>query len=86
MSIVKKSISLTSQQDEWIKAQMASGHYGNESEIVRELIRERQLQQQETPERIDAIRAKLIAAESSGFTEQSPQEILSEIKADLKID
>jgi Arc/MetJ-type ribon-helix-helix transcriptional regulator len=41
MAMVKKSISVTDQQDQWIKAQIQSGHFGNESEVVRELIRER---------------------------------------------
>jgi len=49
MPMVKKSISVTGQQDSWIKAQIKTGHYGNESEVVRELIRERQLRDQETP-------------------------------------
>jgi antitoxin ParD1/3/4 len=48
MAIVKKSISVTDQQDRWIKAQIQSGHFGNESEVVRELIRERQIREQET--------------------------------------
>lgn len=29
MSMVKKSISVTDQQSEWMKAQIATGHYGN---------------------------------------------------------
>jgi antitoxin ParD1/3/4 len=49
MPMVKKSISVTNQQDSWIKAQIKTGHYGNESVVVRELIRERQLRDQETP-------------------------------------
>jgi antitoxin ParD1/3/4 len=58
-----------------MKAQIATGHYGNESEVIRELIRERQMQQQETREDIAAIRAKLIEAEKSGFTDQSVDQI-----------
>ena len=83
MSMVKKSITLTDQQDIWIKAQIKMGHYGNESEVVRELIRERQLREQETNREIEAIRAKLINAERSGFTNQSATEILQEIKDGL---
>jgi antitoxin ParD1/3/4 len=75
MAMVKKSISVTDQQSGWMKAQIATGHYGNESEVIRELIRERQMQQQETREEIAAIRAKLIEAEKSGFTDQSVDQI-----------
>ncbi|MDH5427973.1 MAG: type II toxin-antitoxin system ParD family antitoxin [Nitrospirota bacterium] len=80
MPMVKKSISVTDRQDEWIKAQIASGHFGNESEVVRELIRERQIRQEETPEEMEAIRAKLIQAEKSGFSKKSVDEIWGEAR------
>jgi len=83
MAMVKKIITITEQQDGWIKAQIKTGHFGNESEVVRELIRERQLREQETASDIEAIRAKLVKAEESGFTDQSPEEILKEIKNGL---
>ena len=83
MSMVKKSITVTEQQDHWIKAQIKMGHYGNESEVVRELIRERQLREQETAREIEVIRAKLIKAEESGFTDQRPEDLLKEIKDGL---
>ena len=75
MSMVKKSISVTDQQDRWIKAQIRTGRYGNESEVVRELIRERQIRDQETPDEIEAIRAALIEGEKSGFSDLSVDEI-----------
>ena len=56
MPMVKKSISLTEQQDGWIKAQIKTGHYGNESEVVRDLIRQRQIREQARPVGIEAIR------------------------------
>jgi antitoxin ParD1/3/4 len=86
MAIVKKSISVTDQQNAWIKAQIETGRYGNESEVVRDLIRERQQREQDTPAAIEAIRFKLREAEAGGFTKQSAEEILAEIKAELKQD
>ncbi len=84
MSMVKKSISVTDQQDSWIKSQIAKGYYGNDSEVIRDLIRERQMaQHKETPSEINAIRRKIEAAEQSGFTRQSADEVLAEIKGDL---
>lgn len=83
MAMVKKSITVTDQQDSWIKAQIEMGHYGNESEVVRELIRERQLREQETTREIESIRAKLLKAEASGFTNQNSEEILTDIKNGL---
>jgi antitoxin ParD1/3/4 len=78
--MVKKSISVTNQQDSWIKAQIKTGHYGNESEVVRELIRERQLRDQETPAEIEAIRAALIEGEEGGFSDLTVDEIWKEAR------
>jgi antitoxin ParD1/3/4 len=75
MPMVKKSISVTDHQDSWIKSQIESGHYGNESEVVRELIRERQIREQESNAEIEAIRAALIEGEQSGFSDRSVDEI-----------
>lgn len=80
MPMVKKSISVTDQQDSWIKAQIKTGHYGNESEVVRELIRERQIREQETPAEIEAIRVALIAGEQSGFSNSTVNEIWEEAR------
>jgi len=80
MPMVKKSISVTDQQDGWIKAQIETGHFGNESEVVRELIRERQIREQETPAEIEAIRAALIEGEQSGFSDRSVDEIWKEAR------
>jgi antitoxin ParD1/3/4 len=82
--MVKKSISVTDQQNDWIKAQIESGHYGNESEVVRELIRERQLREQETQAEVEAIRAKLIEAEKGGFTDQTVDQIWQEARQPRK--
>jgi antitoxin ParD1/3/4 len=80
MPMVKKSISVTEQQDGWIKAQVETGHFGNESEVVRDLIRERQLRELETPEEIAAIRAALIEGENSGISTRSVDEIWEEAR------
>ncbi len=81
MAMVKKSISVTDRQDEWIKAQIATGHFGNESEVVRELIRERQIREEEPPAEIEAIRAALIKGEKSGLSKKSVDEIWAEARA-----
>ena len=73
--MIKKSISVTDQQDNWIKAQVATGHFGNESEVIRELIRERQIREQESSAQIAAIRVALIEGEKSGFSDLTPEDI-----------
>lgn len=89
MAMVKKSISVTDRQASWIKAQIETGRYGNESEIIRDLIRERKTKEQEASEEIQAIRAALVAAEESvaqeGYSRKSVDEIWEEAKAKYRM-
>ena len=62
MGTVRKTITLTDQQDNWVKAQIMAGHYTNDSEYIRDLIR----REQERSAQIEATRAALIEGESSG--------------------
>jgi len=62
MTTVRKTITLTDQQDAWVKSQIDAGHYTNDSEIIRDLIR----REQERSVEIEAIRAALVAGEESG--------------------
>lgn len=74
MGMVKKSISLTEQQEAWLKDQILSGHYGNESEILRDLIRQRMVREDE----IQTIREALIEGEKSGRSRKSVDDIWDE--------
>jgi antitoxin ParD1/3/4 len=62
MGTVRKTITLTEQQDNWVKAQIEAGNYTNDSEYIRDLIRREQERSAET----EAIRAALIEGEASG--------------------
>lgn len=62
MATVRKTITLTDKQDSWIKAQIDAGHYTNDSEYIRDLIR----REQERSAEIEAVRAALIEGEASG--------------------
>lgn len=61
MATVRKTITLTQQQDAWISAQIADGHYTNDSEVIRDLIR----REQERSFEIETIRLALIEGEQS---------------------
>ena len=82
MGMVKKSITVTDQQAAWIQAQLSSGHYASDSEVIREALRENELRMAE----IDVIRAKLIASESSGLSDLTPAQIRDTAKQRLKQD
>lgn len=62
MSTTRKTITVTDQQDNWIKAQIATGAFTNDSEYIRDLIRRDQASKAD----IEAIRAALIEGEESG--------------------
>ncbi len=82
MSLVKKSITVTDQQEQWIKAQIASGQYGNDSEYFRDLIRRDQEQNAKFQALKEAIREGL----DSGVTDKTVPEIMEEVEARLKAD
>jgi antitoxin ParD1/3/4 len=62
MSTKRKTITVTDQQNNWIKTRIAAGEFTNDSEYIRDLIRRDQTSQAD----IDAIRAALIEGEQSG--------------------
>lgn len=62
MGAIRKTITLTDQQDRWVKAQVDAGGYTNDSEFIRDLIR----REQERSAGLESIRAALIEGENSG--------------------
>ncbi len=65
MATVRKTITLTEQQNAWIAAQIAAGSYTNDSEAIRDLIR----REQERGAEVESIRQALIEGEQSGEPE-----------------
>ncbi len=65
MGAVRKTITLTEQQDAWIDAQIAAGFYTNDSEAIRDLIR----RERERSFEIETIRHALVEGEQSGEPE-----------------
>lgn len=59
---MRKTITLTEQQNAWIAAQITAGSYTNDSEAIRDLIR----REQERSATIENIRQALIEGEQSG--------------------
>ena len=62
MSMHRKTITLTEQQDDWVKGQIENGHFGNDSEYIRDLIR----RDQQAKERLAALRQALTDGELNG--------------------
>ena len=82
MPMIKKSITVTDQQEAWIQAQLATGNYATDSEVVREALREKQMRMREA----EQTRAALIEAEQSGFTTQSKEDMRQEFIDEMKRD
>ena len=74
----RQSISLTPPNDAWLKARVESEEFTSKSEVVNDLIRKAR--------EIEAIRARLMMAEQSGFTTQGRAGILAEIKEEARRD
>ena len=72
----RQSISLTDPSSEWLRQKVEiEGEYRSNSEAVNDLIRKAR--------EIEGIRAGLIQAELSGFTDQTREEIRAEIRIEL---
>ena len=80
MGTIKKSITVTSQHEKFIQAQLATGQYASDSEVIREALREKELRTAE----IDMLRVKLRASEQSGISDRTPKEIRNAAKEHLK--
>ncbi|WP_217874816.1 ribbon-helix-helix domain-containing protein [Pseudoalteromonas shioyasakiensis] len=65
-----------------MQAQLASGNYASDSELLRDLIRKEQMRASE----IEAIRMKLIEAEKSGLSDKSPNQMLASFKEEASKD
>ena len=76
MGTVRKTITLTDQQDAWISAQIDAGQYTNDSEAIRDLIRRAQQRGAE----IEAIRQALIEGEQSGEPERFDVDVFKQRK------
>ena len=82
MAMVKKSITVTDQQEQWIQAQLAAGHYASDSEVLRDLIRREQKRDVE----VQAIRAALMEGEASGISPLSADDIREGVLKRLRED
>ena len=82
MSMTRKTITITYKMDDWVKKQIDTGRYGNDSEYFRDLIRRDQARRQaelKLGEMIDA-------AEASGVSKRSASEVWADAERDATSD
>lgn len=82
MAVVRKTITLTEQQGDWVKTRIATGDFTNDSEYFRDLIR----RDQARAAQLETVRAALIEGEQSGISPRSADDILQAARAKLKAD
>lgn len=71
MTTVRKTITLTDTQSNWVKSRIARGDFTNDSEYFRDLIR----RDQERSAGLEQLRAALLEGEESGFSHRTLEEI-----------
>ena len=81
MGTTRKTITLTDQQDQWIKAQIDSGDFTNDSEYIRDLIRRDQ-----ESDKLRILKAAIQEGLAGGVSDRSVPQIMEEVEARLRAD
>ena len=71
MGTVRKTITVTEKQDDWIKEQISKGDFTNESEYIRSLIR----REQHNNSQLLNLKSKIDKGLKSGLSSKSVEEI-----------
>jgi len=82
MTTVRKTITVTDQQDQWIKARIAGGGFTNDSEYIRDLIR----RDQEQSTKYRALEAAIREGIESGVSDRTVPDIMQDVEARLRAD
>tara|TARA_B100000787_G_scaffold99734_1_gene73647 strand:+ start:333 stop:599 length:267 start_codon:yes stop_codon:yes gene_type:complete len=82
MATIRKTVTFTEQQDKWIKAQIKAGEYTNDSEYIRNLVRQDQINNA----KFLSLKTKLIDGIESGISNKSLPEIMQEVEARMQED
>ena len=82
MATIRKTVTFTEQQDKWIKAQIKAGEYTNDSEYIRNLVRQDQINNA----KFLSLKTKLIDGIESGISTKSLPEIMKEVEARMPED
>jgi antitoxin ParD1/3/4 len=79
MGTIRKTVTVTDQQDQWIKAQIEAGRFTNDSEYLRDLIR----RDQETS-RSNVLKQAVEEGLASGPSGRTVPQIMRDVEARLK--
>jgi len=82
MAIVRKTVTFTEQQNDWIKAQIASGDFTNDSEYLRNLVRK----DQEQNSKFLKLKAAIQEGIDSGISDMTIPQIWKEVEEKMRSD
>ncbi|WP_091954079.1 type II toxin-antitoxin system ParD family antitoxin [Polaribacter sp. Hel1_33_78] len=82
MATVRKTVTFTEQQDKWIKAQIEAGEYTNDSEYLRNFVR----QDQASNAKYLSLKSKIMEGLESCISNQSLPEIMKEVEIRMRKD
>ncbi len=74
MATIRKTITLTDKQDQWIKAQIAAGKFTNDSEYIRDLVR----RDQEQNTQFTALKQAIQEGLDSNISDKTVREVWEE--------
>lgn len=80
MAVIRKTVTFTEQQDKWIKTQIEAGEFTNDSEYLRNLVR----QDQANNAKFLALKQALNEGVESGVSNKSLPEIMEEVEKRMK--
>jgi len=84
MNIIRKTITFTQQQSEWIKSRINAGDYASDSEYVRDLIRrDQQKQTQQRNTQLKALKEAMQTGLDSGVSNKNVLDIMQEVETKL---
>jgi antitoxin ParD1/3/4 len=82
MATIRKTVTFTEQQDKWIKAQIEAGEFTNDSEYLRNLVRQDQAKNQ----KFISLKMKLQEGLDRGISTKTLPEIMKEVETRMKQD
>ena len=82
MSTIRKTITFTGKQDKWIKSQITTGEYTNDSEYLRDLVR----RDQSKNAKFSALKAAITEGMNSGISDKTVPDIMKEVEERMRAD
>ena len=82
MDLIKKSITVTSNNDAWVKARMQGGDFATDSEYFRHLIR----RDQEENAQFQALKTAIQEGLDSGVSTRNVTDIMQDVEERLRAD